>query len=270
LQNPGGTGWETFKEILLPNDSKGDPSVAAKEHAELTDKDGNLLLRSVYNSANLTANTPVQLISHDGYIYIFRQSTTNTLLADRFVLDGMTNTLNPKLEVRYKRSRQRYKPLEDMNINGDGQMESVDSPDFRDINNQPFHEPNNEICPTLFNKLQDGWFGVAVTATNEADRYRWQSSRTTKTAKKSTCLPCVAAESMFTVQDYWFRRIDADTEAVSYSSIPGVICRQLELQKENGQALQVSNGLAVVKYDIQIEQETQSGPQWMRDKLIRS
>ncbi len=83
LQNPGGTGWEGFKEISLPNDSKGDPSVVAKEQAELTDKDGNLLLQSVYNSANLTANAPVQLISHDGYIYIFRQSTTNTLLADR-------------------------------------------------------------------------------------------------------------------------------------------------------------------------------------------
>jgi hypothetical protein len=266
LQNPGGTGWEGFKEISLPNDSKGDPSVVAKEQAELTDKDGNLLLRSVYNSANLTANAPVQLISHDGYIYIFRQSTTNTLLADRFVLDGMTNTLNPKLEVRYKRSRQRYKPLEDMKINGDGQMESVDSPDFRDINNQPFHEPSTEICPTLFNKLQDGWFGVAVTATNEADRYRWHIFAYNKDSQKIDLLTLRGGdESMFAVQDYWFRRIDADTEAVSYSSIPGVICRQLELQKENGQALQVSNGLAVVKYDIQVEQETQSGPQWMRD-----
>lgn len=208
----------------------------------------------------------MQLISHDGYIYIFRQSTTNTLLADRFVLDGMTNTLNPKLEVRYKRSRQRYKPLKDMKINGDGQIESVDSPDFRDIDNQPFYEPSTEICPTLFNKLQDGWFGVAVTATNEADRYRWHIFAYNKDSQKIDLLTLRGGEdSMFAVQDYWFRRIDADTEAVSYSSIPGVICRQLELQNENGQALQVSNGLAVVKYDIQIEQETQSGPQWIRD-----
>ncbi len=178
----------------------------------------------------------------------------------------MTNTLNPKLEVRYKRSRQRYKPLEDMKINGDGQMESVDSPDFRDINNQPFHEPSTKICPTLFNKLEDGWFGVAVTATNEADRYRWHIFAYNKDRQKIDLLTLRGGdESMFRVQDYWFRRIDADTEAVSYSSIPGVICRQLELQKENGQALQVSNGLAVVKYDIQVEQETQSGPQWMRD-----
>src|SRR5208283_2126710 len=35
----GGTGWEEFKELPLPNDSVGEPSVAAKEQAELTDKD---------------------------------------------------------------------------------------------------------------------------------------------------------------------------------------------------------------------------------------
>jgi hypothetical protein len=153
-----------------------------------------------------------------------------------------------------------------MKINGDGQIESVDSPDFRDIDNQPFYEPSTEICPTWFNKLRDGWFGVAVTATNEADRYRWHIFAYNRDTQKIDLLTLRGGEdSMFAVQDYWFRRIDADTEAVSYSSIPGVICRQLELQNENGQALQVSNGLAVVKYDIQIEQETQSGPQWIRD-----
>ncbi|MEG4484244.1 LamG-like jellyroll fold domain-containing protein [Microcoleus sp. D2_18a_B4] len=266
LQNPGGIGWETFTEVPLPKDSNGDPSVAAKELAELTDKDGNLLLRSVYDSTNLTANAPVQLISHDGYIYIFRQSTTNTLLADRFVLDGMTNTLNPKLEVRYKRSRQRYKPIQDVKINGDGQIESVDSPDFRDMENQPFHEPSTEICPNLFNKLENGNFGVAVTATNEADRYRWHIFAYNTDSQKIDLLTMRAdEESMFTVQDYWFRRIDADTEAVSYNSIPGLIRRQLNLQNEAGQALPVSNGLAVVKYDVQIEQETKTGPQLMRD-----
>src|SRR5208283_2307440 len=157
----GGTGWEEFKELPLPNDSVGDPSVAAKEQAELTDKDGNFLLRSVYNSAARTADAPVQLVSHDGYVYLFRQSTTNTLLADRFVLDGMTNLLTRRLEVRYKRSRQRHKPFKDMKINSGGQMESVDSPDFRDMENLPFHEPSTEICPGLLNQLDKGWFGVA-------------------------------------------------------------------------------------------------------------
>ena len=55
LQNPNGSGWESFKKVELPNDSVGDASVAAKEADELTDKNGNYLLRSIYKSAALTA-----------------------------------------------------------------------------------------------------------------------------------------------------------------------------------------------------------------------
>jgi len=272
LQNPGGNGWEAFKELPLPSDEKGDPSVAAKELAELTYKQGTddkYLLRSVYDSAQLTANAPVQLVSHDGYVYLFRQSKDGTLLADRLVLDGMTNTLTPRLEVRFKRSRQRHTPIKDMKINSGGQMESLDSPDFRDIDNQPFHEPSTEIYPGSLNQLKDGWFGVAVTATNEVDRYRWHIFAYNKASSKIDLLTLRAGQdSMFTVQDYWFRRIDADTDAISYDSIPGLIRRQLSLQKEPNQTLTVSNGLAVVKYDIQVEQKTQAGKddkQWMRD-----
>ncbi len=124
LQNPNRSGWEAFKLLELPNDRVGDPSVAAKEQVELTDKQGKYLLRSIYASADLTADAPAQLVSHDGHLYVFRQSKRGTLLVDRFVLDGMTNTLTPKLEVRFKRSRQRHTPLKAMKINSGGQMES--------------------------------------------------------------------------------------------------------------------------------------------------
>ena len=87
LQNPNGSGWEAFKTLELPNDRLGDASVADKEQAELTDKQGKYLLRSIYDSAALTADAPVQLVSHDGHLYVFRQSTRGTLLVDRFVLD---------------------------------------------------------------------------------------------------------------------------------------------------------------------------------------
>ncbi len=96
LQNPNGSGWEAFKTLELPNDRVGDASVADMEQAELTDKQGKYLLRSIYDSAALTADAPVQLVSHDGHLYLFRQSTRGTLLVDRFVLDGMTNTLTPQ------------------------------------------------------------------------------------------------------------------------------------------------------------------------------
>lgn len=118
LQNPNSSGWEGFKLLELPNESTADQSVVKKETDELTYKGDTTkyLLRSEYKSAGLTADAPVQLVSHDGHVYIFRQSTDGKLLVDRFVLDGMTNILNRKLEVRFKRSKQRYTPSEPAKI----------------------------------------------------------------------------------------------------------------------------------------------------------
>ena len=89
LQNPNGSGWEAFKALELPDDRVGDASVEAKEQAELTDKQGKFLLRSIYNSAGLTAAAPVQLVSHDGHLYVFRQSTRGTLLVTPGELFGL-------------------------------------------------------------------------------------------------------------------------------------------------------------------------------------
>lgn len=266
LQNPNGTGWEAFKKVELPNDSVGDPSVEEKEQAELTDKNGKYLLRSLYKSANLTADAPVQLVSHEGHVYFFRQSTRGTLLVDRFVLDGMANTLTPKLEVRFKRSRQRYKPLKAMKISSGGQMESVDSLDFRDMQNRPFYEPTTELCPEILNNLENGWFGVVVTPTNEQESYRWHILAYNRASKKVDLLTLRAgSEQMFEVQDYWFRTVDPVTDIASYDSIPGLIRRELELQDSDGKPLAISNGLAAIKYDVQREQQTQNGPQLVRD-----
>ena len=266
LQSPNGSGWEAFKTLELPNDSMGDPSVEAREQQESTDKEGKYLLRSVYNSASMTADAPVQLVSHDGHLYVFRQSTRGTLLVDRFVLDGMTNTLTPKLEVRFKRSRQRYTPLKAMKINSGGQMESLDSLDFREMQNQPFTEPTSELCPELLNHLQDGWFGVVITPTNEQDNYRWHIFACNQSSNKIDLVTVRAGGGqMFDVQDYWFRTIDPVTDQVQYESIPGLIHRELELQDSEGAPLTINNGLAVTKYDVQREQQTQNGPQLVCD-----
>ena len=266
LQQSNGSGWDAFKTLELPQDSVGDASVAAKEQAELTDKQGNYLLRSIYNSANLTADAPVQMVSHEGHLYVFRQSTRGTLLVDRFVLDGMTNTLTPKLEVRFKRSRQRHTPLKAMKINSGGQMESLDSLDFRDMQNQPFTEPTSELCPELLNTLQNGWFGVVVTPTNEQDNYRWHIFATNRSSGKVDLVTLRAgSDQLFEVQDTWFRTIDPVTDQVQYDSIPGLIHRELELQDSAGKPLTINNGLAVTKYDVQREQQTQNGPQLVRE-----
>ena len=266
LQNPNDNGWEEFKPLELPDDSTGDPSVAAKEQTELTDTQGRYLLRSIYASADLTAAAPVQLVSHDGHLYVFRQSTRSTLLVDRFVLDGIANKLTPKLEVRYKRSRQRYTPLKAMKITSGGQMESVDSLDFRDIQNQPFYEPTTEICPGLLKNLHDGWFGVVVTPTNEQESYRWHVFAHNSSSGEIDLVTLRAGDNrIFDVQDYWFRTVHPVTDQVQYDSIPGIVRRRLEFQDSAGQPLLVTSGPAVAAYDVQREQQTQGGAQLVRD-----
>ncbi len=80
------------------------------------------------------------MVSGVGHLYVFHQSkedatevSPNTLLVDRFVLDGITNKLVRKLDVRFKRSRQRYQPIESMKKKADGGLANIDSLDFRDF-----------------------------------------------------------------------------------------------------------------------------------------
>lgn len=210
-------GWEKFHKIPLPSESP-DASVEKSEAEMLTDKDSNYLLRSKYNTASLTADAPVQLISHDGFVYIFRQSTSNTLLVDRFVLDGMTNTLNRKLEVRFKRSKQRYTPKKPAKITGNGQMEAADSLDFRDIDGKPFYEPTTEICPSLLTGVRNGNFAVVVTPTEEKDIYRWHLFADLNNNKVTLISLRSGDEQVFDVNDYWFRTVDEDTDQTTYNS----------------------------------------------------
>ncbi len=68
---------------------------------------------------------------------------------------------------------------------------------------------------------------------------------------------------MFDVQDEPIRPMDPDTGEVKPGVIPGLIHRVLKLT--SGAELTVTNGLAVVKYDVQREQETPGGVQLVRD-----
>ncbi|MCG3139963.1 MAG: hypothetical protein HDKAJFGB_00895 [Anaerolineae bacterium] len=268
LQNPNGTGWETFKKIPLPNDSIGDPSVVEKEKLELTDKSGNQILRSLYATAGLTDNSPVQLVSHDGHVYLFRRSTSGTLLVDRFVLDGMTNTLTPKIEVRFKRSRQRYKPFQDMKINNIGQLESADALDFRDMNGSPFYAPTIELFSSIGgDRVIGDSFAVVITAATEPDNYRWHIfSHVTNSSSVHLLTVRADNEYIFDIKDYWSRGVDPVTEVASYNSIPGLLHRTIELRDSGDMSLSPQYGLAAVKYDVQRERETQDGARLGRDE----
>jgi hypothetical protein len=245
------TGWETWQALEFPDEEKNDESVIAQEKAELTyQNDTNkFILKSFYQTQDKSAVAPVQLISALGHIYVFRQSKSNTLWVDRFILDGMTNKLNRKLEVRFKRSKQKHTPTKNMKKGANG-LENVDTLDFRDADGNFFYEPTTELC--VVDNLLNGWFSVVLVPTIENDVYRWHIFAYNNSTKKVELTTIRAsAEGLFDVKDYTVFEDLNDT--LVPRRIPGVIKRTLDISGV------VSNGLAATKYDLQQEQETQSG-----------
>ena len=82
-----------------------------------------------------------------------------TLLVDRFVLVG--TMLQPKLEVRYQRSRSRTRPAG-----------STDSLGAADLNMQPFVEPTQNL--RFVPSITQGRFAVTLVPTQVAEVFRWQ------------------------------------------------------------------------------------------------
>lgn len=245
-------GWEKWKMLEFPDEEKNDQSVVDREKAELTysEHPDLYVLRSHYRTQEMSAVAPVQLVSAQGHIYVFRQSKSNTLFVDRFILDGMTNQLNRKLEVRFKRSRQRHKPTENMN-KGAGGLTNIDTLDFRDANNNFFYEPTTELC--FVENMQDGWFSVVLVPTFENDVYRWHIfAYNSQTEKVELSTVRASGEGLFDVKDYTVLEKSKDRPVPR--NIPGLIRRTFVIEGNV-----VTNGLAATKYDLQQEQETQSG-----------
>jgi len=245
------TGWESWKSLEFPNETD-DKSVIDQETAKLTHQEdtSNFILRSRYKTDDKTAVAPVQAISALGHVYIFRQSKSNTLLVDRFVLDGMTNKLNRKLEVRFKRSKQKHTPTKNMNKGSNG-LVNIDSLDFRDANGNFFYEPTTELC--LINNLHKGWFSIVLVPTIENDIHRWHIfAYNSQTQKVELTTIRASGEGLFDVQDYTiFEEIN---ETLVPRQIGGIIKRTLDISGTT-----ITNGLTATKYDLQQEQQTQSG-----------
>ena len=245
------TGWERWQELEFPKEEKDDQSVIDKEKAELTDQKGAFILKSLYRTHTETAVAPVQAISALGHIYIFRQSKSNTLLVDRFVLDGMTNKLNRKLEVRFKRSKQKHTPTKNMNKGSNGVLNNIDTLDFRDADGNFFYEPTTELC--LVNNLHKGWFSVVLVPTIENDVHRWHIfAYNSKTKQVELTTIRTSEEGLFEVKDYTvFEEIN---ETLVPRQIAGIIKRTLDISGTT-----ITNGLTATQYDLQQEQQTQSG-----------
>ncbi|ACB50050.1 hypothetical protein cce_0699 [Crocosphaera subtropica ATCC 51142] len=253
------TGWENWDLLPFP-DEDSDPSVMEKEAAELTDQDNHYLLRSLYQTQSLTAFAPVQCVSGLGHLYVFRQSVDHTLLVDRFVLDGLTHKLVRKLEVRFKRSKQKHKPLQNTNNSSTNSLGLVDSLDFRDTEGNAFYEPTTEI--PLINQLHQGWFSVVLLPTNEHDKYRWHIWAYNQQTKQIDILSIRASsEGLFNIKDETvLEPKPGEPETLMPRFIPGIIQRSIHLQN-----LTITQGLSATKYDTQVERTIEGGTQLLKE-----
>ncbi|PSM32026.1 LamG domain-containing protein [Haliangium sp. UPWRP_2] len=251
-QNTTLSGWENLKELPF-SEQNDDPSVLNKQLVENTyqQNPGQYLLRSRYRTTFSTALAPVQLVSALGHVYVFRQSPAGTLLVDRYVLDGMTNTLNLAFEVRYKRSRQKYVPNAAAAGTASAGTSPLDTLDFYDSDGTPFIAPTTELC--LVNGLQNGWFSVVFVPTSEPDVYRWHIfAFNHATGKIELTTLRASEEGLFDIKDYTlFEQSDGNTTS---RLIPGIIRRQIEID-----SFSINNGFAATKYDLQTEQRDKNG-----------
>lgn len=253
------TGWEAWSPLDLPNEDD-DTSVTDYEAASLTREDtpGVYLLRSRYRSLDMGAAAPVQLVSGQGYLYVFRQAkTTGTLLCDRFVLDGGYNKLGRALEVRFKRSKQRLTPYKAPKASA----LTADSLDFRDTQGKPFYEPTIELC--LVSGVTDGWFSVVRLATGEHEQYRWHIFAYNGATKKIDVVSLRASdEGLFELIDATvFDPAPSQDEPPVPRSIPGVIRRTLSVP-----AAVITGGPAATAYDLQQERLVNGVKQYVRSE----
>jgi hypothetical protein len=126
-------------------------------------------------TARFTAEAPFQVLSDGKHVFVFRQAVDArhpdnvpkndvpivdaTLLVDRFVMVG--TELKPKMEVRYQRSRSKFRP-----------QNRKDSLNAKDMDGQPFFEPTQEL--SFVRNLTQGRFTVLLIPTQVADVQRWQ------------------------------------------------------------------------------------------------
>ena len=254
------TGWEDWQELEFPNEAKDDASVVEYETKEYTyqNNTSQYILRSRYRTQDETAVAPVQLVSGMEHLYVFRQSKQNTLLCDRYVLDGIANKLVRKLQVRFKRSRQQLKPSEEMQQTAAG-LRNVDSLDYRDANGQSFYEPTTELA--FINNLHQGWFSIIQLPTVEHAKYRWNIFAYDSQSQKVNLYSLrVSEEGLFEVHDYSvFEPKAEDDPTLVARLLPGMIKRTLDLN------VAVGNGISATKFYVQSSEETEAGPQLMRD-----
>ncbi len=249
-------GWELWQDLVFP-DQPDDASVTALEARTLNydGEPGRYVLRSRYRTASDTAIAAVQVVSGFGFLYVFRQSSTGTLLVDRFVLDGIKNELVPKVEVRFKRSRQRHAPL--LPASPQAPDQNFDSLDFSDTSGDPFYEPSTELC--LVSGVHDGLFAVVLLPTKDPDRQRWHLFMHNGSLNKVVTVSILSSEAgLFDPHQR--------TSSSDGSLIPGV---ERSVFDFGATLTGTVRSLCGVRYDLQEEQASATGQKLLLRTAVR-
>ncbi|MBE9112795.1 laminin G domain-containing protein [Nodosilinea sp. LEGE 07298] len=181
------------------------------------------------STAILTADAPFQVVSDGRFLCVFRQAIASddanavfkrsgdqvvldsqgqpvplvdrTLLLDRFMLIG--TTLQPKMEVRYQRSR-----------NKDFPQSVKDSLSAIDMESKPFYEPTQEI--TFIDHLSQGRFTVLLLPTKIPEMKRWQIFA------YDSQQDSIASWSIPQSEDGLFDLYDPDQQAIDGATPPSI------------------------------------------------
>ena len=250
-------GFENWREVPLGL-STDDPSVRAHEAANLTDGSSRPIMRSRYDTdATRSAVGRPKLVSGLGHLYLFRVSADHKLLLNRFVLDGMTNELVPKLEVRFRRSEQRLAP--DGGTSATTNAATQDSLGFRDLNQNTFFEPTQELSFVGTFSPGKPWFSVELLPTAEHGRHRWNIFAYIDDELKLISAS-VSAEGLVDPTDQAKVQQDPDkVDAKIVRTVPGIVERRLRLDGN------VVAGFDSSLYHNQIERLTKAGPQLLKE-----
>lgn len=250
------TGFEAWRTLPLDK-AAYDASVVRFEAQSLTDQNHQPILRSLYGKrAARTQIVRTKLLSGLGHIYVFRIASNNRLVVSRFVLDGLTNELVPKMEVRYRRSGQRLTP--DGGKGNRPGAKTFDSLGSRSVDDAPFCEPALELSFVGSLPKDKPWFSVELLNTGEHGKFRWHVFAMTQQGLQHFTVSA-SREGLFDIQD----RLGSVPDPLGSGrqvrrTLPGIVVRTLKFEG------QVSNAFDTCLYHNQIERETKSGPQLLK------
>ena len=263
-------GFENWKPVPLDR-STDDPSVRGYETGAMTAHDGSPIIRSRYGSDAVASTAArVKLLSALDHLYLFRVSAGGKLLLDRFVLDGLTNMLVPKLEVRFRRSGRRLEPEGGKKANGGP---TTDSLGFRSVDQSLFYEPTQELSFLGTFDINAPWFAVEVLPTAEHDRHRWNffvyadpdhagpvPNGTKLRPELRSVSVAASAEGLLDVRDQTTLQPDPDNPGQRAArTVPGIVDRAIRLDGK------VANGFDSSLYHNQVERQTPAGPQLLKE-----